>query len=196
MDTQSHDAELVVSFLDRQDEDAFAEIFARYQWRVLAVCWCWLRHWHDAENACQRAFFKASCKASCFRADASLGGWLCGIAFRICKNIRRSNRRRQRREARGGKHESARRAQPAGEAEFHEVLELVETEARRLPEKYRLPVILCCLEGKSKVEAASELGLKEGTFSCRLARGRVWLRRALRKRGIIPPWEQPPSECA
>jgi RNA polymerase sigma factor (sigma-70 family) len=185
--------EQLVSFLGNQAQEAFAAIFARYQPRVLAVCRYRLQHWHDAENACQRAFIEASRKASCFRTDARLGEWLCGIAVRVCQNIQKSNRRRQFREARYGRRKAPQLARPADEAEYHELLELVETEARHLPTKFRRPVILCCLEGKSKAEAAAELGWKEGTLSCRLARGRARLQRALRRRGIVPPWERPHS---
>src|SRR5262249_4134306 len=57
-------------------------------------------------------------------------------------------------------------------------------ELRRLPEKYRLPLVLCYLEGRSQEEAAGQLRWSKGTFRGRLDRGRGPLRRRLAARGV------------
>src|SRR5207253_2559639 len=59
-------------------------------------------------------------------------------------------------------------------------------EVSRLPERYRLPVVLCYFEGRTNEEAARELGRPVGTIVSRLARARERLRTQLARRGLAP----------
>src|SRR5262249_35745708 len=54
----------------------------------------------------------------------------------------------------------------------------------RLPEKYRAPLVLCYLEGKSTEDAALQLGCPRGTVLSRLSRGRERLQSRLSRRGL------------
>jgi WD40 repeat protein len=73
---------------------------------------------------------------------------------------------------------------PLAELSARELLAVVDQEVRRLPEVYRLPVLLCCLEGHTQEEAARQLGWTPGSVKGRLERGRARLHARLARRGL------------
>src|SRR3954447_23244509 len=76
---------------------------------------------------------------------------------------------------------------PAEAIAWRDVQILLEAEIARLPERYRAAFVLCHLEGRSRMEAAADLGIEENTLSSRLARARERLRWRLARRGVHLP---------
>jgi RNA polymerase sigma factor (sigma-70 family) len=175
------DARLLERYASCRDEGAFAALVRRYGRLVRSVCWRVLRHEQDADDAFQATFLVFATKAASIRDSTSVSSWLYGVAFRTAMNAKRARTRRAKEE------ESVERraeAGPVSEAALREVQFILDDEVSRLPEKYRAPFVLCCLEGKGRAEAAALLGWKEGTVSGRLARARVELQRRLIRRGV------------
>jgi RNA polymerase sigma factor (sigma-70 family) len=175
------DMELLRRFSTKQDEDAFAELMRRHGPLVLSVCRRVLRHDQDAEDAFQAAFLVLARKAGAIRKGESVGSFLNGVAYRIAMKERGKRGRRQQREHH---REQPMPTRPEYEAAFRELQILLDEGLNRLPEKYRTPFVLCCLEGKSKSEAARELNWKEGTVSSRLAQARSKLQQFLSRKGV------------
>jgi RNA polymerase sigma factor (sigma-70 family) len=175
------DLNLLRRFADEQNEDAFAEIMRRHGPLVLSVCRRVLGHEQDAEDAFQATFLVLARKAGSIRKGESVGSFLYGVAYRIAMKERGKLAQRRQRE------QPVQQPTPAGplyEAAFRELQMLLDEGLNRLPEKYRTPFVLCCLEGKSKSEAARELGWKDGTVSSRLAHARKELQLFLARKGV------------
>ena len=67
-----------------------------------------------------------------------------------------------------------------------DLIEILDQELSRLPRKYRLPLVLCYLQGRTHEEAARDLRWPVGTVKGRLARGRELLRARLGRRSLHP----------
>ncbi|MBO0696882.1 MAG: sigma-70 family RNA polymerase sigma factor, partial [Zavarzinella sp.] len=149
---------------------------------VLNACRQVLRHEPDVEDAFQATFLVLLKNAHAIRERQSLRSWLFGVAHRVAVNAR----------CRRAKHETRERTNeepphPAGEPpdlSWREASVLLHQELNRLPDKLRLPLLLCYLEGKSRDEAAAELGWSVGRVKGCLERGRLRLRDRLQRRGI------------
>src|SRR5215467_12559015 len=177
------DGQLLERFVRVRDEAAFAALLRRHGPLVLRVCRTVLRHEQDAEDAFQATFLVLALRADSVRKGRSLGSWLYGVAQRTALAADRRARRRRKYEQRVPVLPEI--ASPLGNACVEELRRALDEETARLPEKYRLPFLLCCLEGKSRQAAARELGWPEGTLSSRLAEARRLLEQQLSRRGFL-----------
>jgi RNA polymerase sigma factor (sigma-70 family) len=182
---QATDAALVDRFVHAKDEDAFAALVDRHAAMVFNVCRRVLRDSHDAEDAAQATFLVLARKARTLRRPDALAAWLHRTAHHLALLSRRSATRRQERETRNFLATPPRLPpDPLDELSVRELLEILDEEVRRLPEVYRLPLILCHLEGRTAEEAARQLGWSPGSVRGRLMRGRERLHQRLLRRGL------------
>jgi RNA polymerase sigma factor (sigma-70 family) len=174
------ESELLERFASRRDEAAFAALVALHGPMVLATCRGVLRDPNDAEDAFQATFLVLVKKAGMLRVVDSLGGWLYRVAFRMALQANDDATRRRERERRAGEVAAMRRSV---EEASDEVRPRLYAEIDRLPVRYRLPLVLCYLEGLTQDLAARRLGVSEGTLRRRLAQARERLRVRLNRGG-------------
>jgi RNA polymerase sigma factor (sigma-70 family) len=175
------DADLLRAFAKRRDAGAFEQIVRRHGPMVLGVCRRVLRDAADADDAFQATFLVLIRKAGSLRAPDRLAGWLHQVAHRVARKARVLRLNRARRQ--GELFDVPAGGSPA-EILWRELRPIFDAELDRLPDRLRLPAVLCLLEGHSKADAARVLGWPVGTLSCRLQRARERLRARLAARGL------------
>jgi serpin B len=178
------DGELLERFAGRREEAAFEALLQRHGPMVWNVCCRVLANASDAEDAFQATFLVLVRKAKSIARRDSVGSWLHGVAYRVSLDARAAAARRRAYERQGAG--QAARELPV-DTSWAEVRQVLDEELCRLPEKYRAPLVLCYLEGKTNDEAASQLGWTRGTVAGRLSRARDLLRSRLTRRGLTLP---------
>ena len=176
------DGQLLGCFIDQRDDAAFAALVRRHGPMVLSVCRRMVGNLHDADDAFQATFLVLIRKASSIKPRELVGNWLYGVAYHTALKARALASRRQAREKQVT-------AMPEPETVVPENANLdlqllLDQELSRMPDKYRVPIVLCDLEGKSRKEAARQLGWLDGTLSGRLAQARQMLAKRLTARGF------------
>jgi RNA polymerase sigma factor (sigma-70 family) len=179
------DAQLLERYATLGDDAAFEALLTRYGPMVLGVCRRRLRDGHAAEDAFQATFLVLVRKASSIRVNRSIGPWIHGVAWRVAERARVESARRRDREVTGQAVEQA-EARRDPQSTRRELAEVFDEELQRLPDKYRVPVVLCHLEGLTHEEASQRLGCPVGTVSIRLTRAHARLRDRLARRGSSP----------
>jgi RNA polymerase sigma factor (sigma-70 family) len=175
------DAELLKRFVAHHEEAAFTALVRRYGPMVFAVCLRIVRDAHTAEDAFQATFLVLARKAASLRQPELLGPWLYGVASRTARKAKIETARRYSHERQAVR---VQEVEPDDECEREELRVVLDEEIQRLPERYRVPVVLCYLQGQTNAQAADRLGCSRGTVATLLARAREKLRRRLAQRGI------------
>ena len=176
------DAQLLERFVAHRDATAFEALMARHGMMVLSVCRGVLNDPNDAEDAFQATFLILVKKAGTFRGHAALGGWLYVVAHRVAIRANAAAARRRLSEMQAG--EMAAATSALGPTARDEQLRALHEEIARLPEKFRLAILLCDLQGLPQDQAAMELRLSERTLRRRLSGGRERLKARLGRRGL------------
>ncbi len=183
------DGNLLEQFLtgaEVESQEAFRALVVRHGPMVFGICRHVLHEEHEAEDAFQATFLVLAQKGSTIRNRRVLAGWLHEVAHRIAIKARYSAVRRRNHE-RQAMAMSPPETTPGEESEFaawNELRPVLHAEVDRLPDKYRVPVILSYLEGKTNEEVAAILAWPVGTVKGRLSRARDLLRSRLARRGL------------
>lgn len=177
------EADLLERYLSRGDERAFEALVSRHAPMVLGVCRRHLRDYHDVEDAFQATFLVFVRKAASIREPDRLSPWLYGVAHRV--SLRARGLAAERRKKEGSSHSNEPEDRLATTPD-PDVFRVFDEEMTRLPDRYRAPIVLCLLEGRTQDEAAAALHWPLGTVRSRLFRGRELLRSRLDRRGVAP----------
>jgi RNA polymerase sigma factor (sigma-70 family) len=184
----SSEAELLERYVTHRDDAAFEALMTRHGPMVLGVCRQLLQDPNDVDDAFQATFLVLVRKAGSLRRCDLLGNWLYGVAYRVATRARVMASRRTDRVAAFQRH-AAGECEPADNRiskdwpDF-ELKPRLHEEVNRLPEKYRVPIVLCYFEGLTHEEAAARMGCPLGTVKGRLSRARDLLHRRLSRRGL------------
>jgi RNA polymerase sigma factor (sigma-70 family) len=175
------DGQLLESFLSCRDEAAIEALVLRHGPMVWGVCRRVLGSHHDAEDAFQATFLVLVRKAASIVPREMVANWLHGVAHQTALKARATAAKR-----RGRERQVMVMPEPAvAESDLGpDLSRLLDQELSGLPDKYRVAIVLCDLEGKSRKEAARQLALPEGTVASRLIRARALLAKRLARHGL------------
>jgi RNA polymerase sigma factor (sigma-70 family) len=176
---RASDAELLARYVGG-DGAAFELLLWRHGPMVLGVCRRVLRHVQDAEDVFQTVFLTLARKAGAIGRGEAVSGWLYRVGYREALRARSAAARLPARLPAG----TDVAAPEADDVEWRDLRPVLDEEVNRLPDKYRTPIILCYLQGKTQEEAALLLGCPKGTVAVRLMRARRRLQDQLTRRGV------------
>ncbi|MBY0524683.1 MAG: RNA polymerase sigma factor, partial [Gemmataceae bacterium] len=181
---ETSDAELLAQFCKHGDEDAFGTLVHRHGPIVWRVCRRMLRDEHLAEDVFQATFLVLARRAPSIRRPDALPGWLHGVATRLALKARLRESKRQVAGVSGVERAAP---DPVEEMTIRELRTVLDEELLHLPDKFRYPLVLCYLEGKTRDEAAQLLDCPLETLKSRLERGRELLHSRLSRRQLALP---------
>jgi RNA polymerase sigma factor (sigma-70 family) len=175
------DGQLLECFLSRRDDAALAALVRRHGPMVWGVCRRAVPDYHDAEDAFQAVFLVLVRRAASVVPRERVASWLHGVAYQTARKARATAARRRARER-----QVSTMPEPLSRPHdlWHDLRPVLDEELNRLPDRYRAVLLLCDLEGRTRREAARQLGVPEGTVMGWLARARLALAKRLARHGL------------
>jgi RNA polymerase sigma factor (sigma-70 family) len=177
------DGALLQRFVANKEDAAFTALVRRYASTVLGVCQRVLGDFHAAQDASQATFVILARKAGMLDRTTPLGGWLYKVAYHLALRSR-GVAAKHRLTERTAADEATVAAEDTVDLEQGEVNQIVREELQGLPEKYRAPLALVYIDGRSHADAAQAIGLPRGSMAKRVGEGLDRLRERLVHRGI------------
>jgi RNA polymerase sigma factor (sigma-70 family) len=180
------DGKLLQRFVADGEQAAFTALVQRYEQLVLGVCQNVLGDAHAAQDASQATFLVLARKANLIDSQNPLAAWLYKVAYHLALRLRAVAARQRRNEKNAAAGRSTEDHTDGPSIEKQELCQALNEELQRLPEKYRLPLVLCYFEGLTHEEAARAIGLPRGSMAKRIGEGLERLRDRLLERGFMP----------
>jgi RNA polymerase sigma-70 factor (ECF subfamily) len=169
--SEPNDAQLVRATIGG-DRDAYASLVRRHASRVYAICLAMLHDPDDSQDAAQDVLIKGLEKINSLRDGNQFAMWITRIAQNLCRDRWRTHKRRE--ELLQEHNQETSLASDSPPPDLSDALS-------RLPEKYRLPLMLYYFDGQSTDHLAAALDISRAGVGTRLARARRALRRLLEK---------------
>lgn len=184
-ETGTPDSELLGRYVRNHDQGAFEALVHRYGGLVLGVARRQLAPAQPVEDVFQATFLALARSASRLHRQTPLANWLYTVALRLARKAR-SRAVRQFEAERAAPQRGDSSNDPLAEISGRDLLRAIDEELAQLPDQHRLPVLLCCVQGRAREEAAEQLGWSDGVLKGRLERGRRRLAERLAARGLAP----------
>jgi len=154
------------------NKNAYAALVRRHAKKVYAVCVGILGNVTETEDIFQETFVKGMTRIDTLRDAGQFSAWIAQIARNLCRDhLRKQHRHRELLE----RHSAENETRNEDFNDLHDAL-------ARLPEKYRLPLMLFYFDGKSAEKLADELDMTRAGACTRLFRARNELRKLLDKK--------------
>lgn len=179
------DGSLLQLFAVNREQSAFTTLVRRHEPSVLRVCTQVLGDSDRAQDASQATFQALARRAGTLDGQAPLGRWLSTVAYHLALRYRANDvRRRQLERAAVAQTDAEDVLDPGADLEKEELRAVVGQELDRLPAKYRVPLVLHYIDGRTHAEVAREVGLPLGSIAWRIQDALGRLRDRLMMRGF------------
>jgi RNA polymerase sigma-70 factor (ECF subfamily) len=180
------DSSLLQRFVAHREQAAFTALVERHERFVFGVCLRVLGDSHAAQDAVQATFLVLARKAGLLSWQAPLAGWLYRVAHHVALRLRAVLARQRRRENDAASDRPSHAADESlADLERQEMRQALGEELQRLPDKYRVPLVLCYFDGRTHDEAARAIGMPRGSMAKRIGEGLERLRERLLDRGFL-----------